>query len=93
MAANEVYMDPAQVRSISKGLAQISQVVKAVSAVLEIQMMILKTTAFMGVFGGFAAQAFLEKIKPEVDRFAAKLQELSEDVEQSVQKWEAAQQR
>lgn len=93
MAAQEVFMYPDQVRNISRGLKTVSTVLKGVSAMLEIQMMILKTTAFIGLVGGMAVERYLASLKPEIDRLADKCEELSEDVETSVKKWEDATQR
>lgn len=93
MSANEVYMDPAEVRKIARGLELVSTVLKGVSTALEIQMMILKTTAFVGLVGGLAVERFLASYKPKIDRLAQKTAELADDVEKSVQKWEAATQR
>lgn len=91
--AEEVYMEPDLVRAISKGFGNFASVLKVVSTVLEIQMMILKTTAFIGNVGGAAVERYLSVIKPRIDELAQKCEEISQDVEVSVKKWEEATQR
>jgi hypothetical protein len=43
----------------------------------------LKTTAFMGLVGGYAVATFLERIKPVVDQYAAKCNEMGNDLNAS----------
>lgn len=84
-------MEPAKVRAMGQGLQTISSVLKAVSTVLEIQMTILKTTAFIGLVGGLAVERYLANIKPRIDQLAKMTAELSQDAILSAADWEKAQ--
>lgn len=86
----EVYMAPDRVRMISRAFTGFSTILKAVNTTLEAQMMILKASAFCGLVGAAAVERHIAAIQPEVERLAAKCQELGEDVENSVKKWEQA---
>ena len=89
--ANQRHMEPAKVRAMGQGLQTISSVLKAVSTVLEIQMTILKTTAFIGLVGGLAVERYLANIKPRIDQLAKMTAELSQDAILSAADWEKAQ--
>ncbi len=91
-ASQERYMEPDKVRNISRGFGTAAAVLKVVSATLELQMMILRTTAFIGAVGGLAVERYLARIKPQIDMLAKKCDEMSQEIERSVRMWEAAQQ-
>ena len=90
---SEYFMDPDAVGKIASALDVISTVLKGVSAILEIQMQILKSTAFIGAVGGLAIERYLATLKPEIDKMADKCAELSTDAKASIAKWNAATQR
>jgi hypothetical protein len=87
------YMDPDKLRAVSQGLNGVSMVLKGVSAVLEVQMNILKFTAFIGLVGGAAVERYLAYLKPQIDEMAKKSQELSERLDKEIAQWVAAQQK
>jgi hypothetical protein len=89
--AKERHMDPAKVRAMGQTLETISSILKAVSTVLEVQMMILKTTAFIGLVGGLVVERYIAQIKPKVDELAKFTAELSQDAILSAADWEKAQ--
>ncbi len=89
--ANERHMEPAKVRAMGNTLQSISGVLKTVSTILEVQMTILKTTAFIGLVGGLAVERYLSIIKPRVDQLAKMTAELSQDAILSAADWEKAQ--
>jgi|JI102314DRNA_FD_contig_31_419188_length_1077_multi_2_in_0_out_0_1 ABC-type uncharacterized transport system permease subunit len=89
--ANERHMEPAKVRAIGQTLETISGILKAVSTVLEVQMTILKTTAFIGLVGGLVVERYLAMIKPKIDNLAKMTAELSQDAILSAADWEKAQ--
>ncbi|MCA0456857.1 MAG: hypothetical protein LCI00_22995 [Chloroflexi bacterium] len=89
--ANQRHMEPAKVRAMGNSFKQVSSVLKAVSTVLEIQMNILKTTAFIGLFGGLAVERYLAIIKPRVDQLAKMTAQLADDAILSAADWEKAQ--
>jgi hypothetical protein len=86
--ADQVYMDIPAVRTMAKNFGTISEVLEAVNKVLEGLLMILRTTAFIGLVGGFALMAFIELIKPYIKQMADKCQELMEDLNKSVDAYE-----
>ena len=86
--ADQVYMDIPAVRTMAKNFGTISEVLEAVNKVLEGLLMILRTTAFIGLVGGFALMAFIELIKPYIKQMADKCQELMEDLYKSVDAYE-----
>ncbi len=86
--AKEVYMDIPAVENMSNQLANISEVLAAVNMVLEGLSMILKTTAFIGMVGGYAVANFIDRIKPYIKEMSDKCEELSKDVKASVRAYE-----
>ena len=86
--ADEVYMDIPAVRNMAKSFGNIGEVLDAVSKVLEGLLMILRTTAFIGLVGGFALIGFIEMVKPHIEQMAEKCQELMEDLNKSVDAYE-----
>jgi len=90
--ATQRHLEPARVKTIGRGFANMAQVLKAISTVLEAQMRILQTTAFIGMVGGTAVERYIAVIKPRVDSLARLCTELSEDAIKSAEDWERAQQ-
>lgn len=84
----EVYMDVPAVRDMAKTFGTINEVLDAVNKVLEGLVMILKSTAFIGMVGGLAVAHFIEMIKPHIQEMAEKCQELNQDVSASVDAYE-----
>jgi hypothetical protein len=89
--ANERHMEPAKVRAMGQALETMSGILKVVSTVLEVQMTILKTTAFIGLVGGLVVERYLAMIKPKIDNLAKMTAELSQDALLSAADWEKAQ--
>ena len=85
---DEVYMDIPAVENIAKILGRVSDVLNAVNKVLEGLVLILKTTAFIGLVGGYAVIQFIESIKPYIKQMADKCEELDRDVRASVAAYE-----
>lgn len=85
---DEVYMDVPAVQNIAKAFGTISEVLETVSKVLEALILTLKTTAFIGLVGGYAVAHFMEMIKPHIDELAEKCAELNKDVDASVTAYE-----
>ncbi len=86
--ADEVYMEIPAVRSMAKTFGQIGEVLEAVAKVLEGLSMILKTTAFIGLVGGYALAAFIDFIRPHIEQMSKKCQELMQDLNKSVDAYE-----
>lgn len=85
---DEVYMDVPAVRAMAKNIGAVGEVLQTVSKVLEALMLILNTTAFIGLVGGAAVAHFIDVIKPHVDEMAAKCEELMNDVMASADAFE-----
>ncbi|HFD86912.1 MAG TPA: hypothetical protein ENJ35_04460 [Gammaproteobacteria bacterium] len=85
---NEVYMEVPAVRQMAKNFQTISEVLSTVNKVLEAMLMILKTTAFVGLVGGAAVAGYIEMIKPYVEQWIEKTAELSRDLNASVDAYE-----
>ncbi len=80
MTEQGVYMDVDAVQGMAERFQQISDVMKAVSKALEIAIMTLRVTAFVGLVGGAAVERYLSRIKPQVDKLAEKTGELHMDL-------------
>lgn len=85
---DEVFMIPAEVRNIAKMFKTISDVLKNVSKALKVLITMLRTAAMIGAIGAAAIAQFLDMIKPQVDRCAAKCAELNADLTASVAAFE-----
>jgi len=86
--ANEVHMDTEAVGRIGKTFGDLGEIVDAVNKVLEGLLMVLRTTAFVGMFGGWALQSYIEQVQPYVERLANQLKEIGKDVLGAVQAFE-----
>jgi hypothetical protein len=81
--SEEVYMDVPAVRGIARNFGQMEDVLRVASRSMETAIATLKTTAFMGLVGGYAVATFLDRIKPVVDQYAAKCDEMENDLNAS----------
>lgn len=70
MASPDVQMDIPVVEDMANKFKSTSDVLKGVSKALQIAIMILKMTAFVGLVGGLAVERFLSWLKPQVDEMA-----------------------
>lgn len=85
---DEVYMDIPAVRTMAKNIGTVGEVLNTVSKVLEALMLILNTTAFIGMVGGAAVAHYIDMIKPHIDQLAAKCEELMSDLGTAVDAFE-----
>ncbi len=81
---DEVYMDIPAVQNIARILGVVGGVLQDVNTVLEGLLTILRSTAFIGLVGGGALMAFIERVKPYIKEMADKCEELDRDVRVSV---------
>lgn len=88
MARTEVKMDVPAVKKMGKTFEEIGQVLNGISKVLQILLMTLRATAFVGMFGGWALQSYLEQLKPVIDRLAKQSLEIGKDLVVSAQAYE-----
>lgn len=82
--AEEVYMDVPQVERMASSFNTMSDILNAVANVLEAVSMTLKATAFVGLVGGYAVSAYLDRIRPRLTQAAQKMEELSGDINGAV---------
>jgi hypothetical protein len=82
--SQEVYMNVPAVQGIARNFGQMEQVLRAASRSMEVAITTLKTTAFVGLVGGYAVAHFLEQIKPTLDQYAAKCDEMNNDLNASI---------
>jgi hypothetical protein len=82
--SEEIYMDIPAVRGIARSFGQMEEVLRAASRAMETAITTLKTTAFVGLVGGYAVAAYLEQIQPVIDQYAARCNEMSNDLNASV---------
>jgi len=85
---NEVYMEVPAVRQMAKNFQTISEVLSTVNKVLEAMLMILKTTAFIGLVGGTAVAGYIEMIKPYIEQWVQQTAEIGRDLDASVTAYE-----
>lgn len=89
----QVRMEIPTVRGMAKRFATISDVLKNVSRTLQALLTVLKTTAFIGLVGGYAVAQYIETIKPFIDEMAKKTAEISKDLTASVNAYERGDQQ
>ncbi|NJN66784.1 MAG: hypothetical protein HC884_08740 [Chloroflexaceae bacterium] len=90
---DQVYMDVPAVRDMAKNFQTISEVLKAVDKALEAITAFLKATAFIGLVGGTAVIQFIEMLRPHIQDKADKCEELSQDLDASVDAFERGDQQ
>lgn len=81
-------MDVPAVRDMAKTFQTISEVLRAVDKALEAIVTFLKVTAFIGLVGGTVVIQFIEMIRPYIQNMADKCEELSTDLDASVDAFE-----
>jgi hypothetical protein len=82
--ADEVYMDIPRVEKMSKDFQTFGEVLDAVGKTLEALSIVLKATAWLSLGATAAAAAFVDRIKPNVQKAAAKMKELSGDIQSAI---------
>ncbi|MGD0613384.1 MAG: hypothetical protein ABSB41_17945 [Anaerolineales bacterium] len=90
--AQEVLMDIPQVQKMAQSFGTFGDVLQGVSKALEVAINILKVTAFIGLVGGAAVEAYLGMIKPRVDQLANKMHELQGDIQGAISNYETGDQ-
>ena len=84
---DEVYMDIPVVEKMADSFGNFAEILQAVSKAMEAAMMILRATAFVGLVGGAVVERWIGMMKPNVDKMAAKMDELSRDVDSAVRSY------
>ncbi len=80
-----LFMDTERVQEIADGFETAAEVLEGVSNALEIAMMTLRTTAFMGFVGGMAVERYISTIQPHVEEMAVFCEEIHTDLEKAIQ--------
>ena len=88
MAKTETMMNVPAVKKMGTTFGDIGGVLDGVSKVMQLLLTTLRATAFVGMFGGWALQSYLEQVKPVVDRLAKQTKELGRDLAFSAQAYE-----
>lgn len=78
--AQEVFMDIPAVENMGKRFKAFGDILENIAKILKATITILKATALFGLVGNYALAAYLERIEPKVRKMAAKMDELSGDV-------------
>jgi hypothetical protein len=84
MAQNVSQIDYEAVERSAKGFESVGETLAAVNTALEAAMMVLRTTAFMGLVGGTAVERYLANIQPKVAQLSRKCQETAEKLRQAI---------
>ncbi|MEJ2759501.1 MAG: hypothetical protein P8046_13555 [Anaerolineales bacterium] len=87
--AEEVYMDIPQVQQMSKSFDTFGDILETIAKAMEAISMTLKATAFVGLVGGYAVAAYIDRIKPRVKTASDKMHELSGDLNGAVRAYES----
>lgn len=87
MDTTKDYMDPDKVKKIAQTMETFANVLKVVIAILEVQITLMKTTAFIGNVGGLAIAQFLKSFKPRLEKMEKGFRELSAKTDNSVKLW------
>jgi hypothetical protein len=82
--ADEVYMDIPAVQKMGNDFKNFGEVLNAVAKALEAISFVLKATAWISFGSTAALSAFVDRIKPNVQRAANKMIELSGDIESAI---------
>jgi hypothetical protein len=78
--ADEVYMDIPRVEQMSKGFQKFGSVLEGVSKALLAISTALKAAAWISFGSTAALAAYIDRIRPNVDKAAKKMHELSGDI-------------
>src|ERR1043165_8233229 len=82
--ADEVFMDIPRVEQMSKSFQTFGSVLKGVGKALLAISIALKATAWLSLGATAAAAAFVDRIRPNVDKAGQKMHELSGDINSAI---------
>jgi type II secretory pathway component PulF len=78
--ADEVFMDIPRVEQMSKSFNTFGSILEGVSKALLAISIAMKATAWISFGATAAAAAYADRIRPNVDKAAQKMHELSDDI-------------
>jgi hypothetical protein len=82
--AEEVYMDIPRVEQMAKNFQTFGSVLEGVSKALLAISIAMKATAWISFGATAAAAAYADRIRPNVDKAATKMHELSGDITSAI---------
>lgn len=85
--ADEVYMDIPVIEKMVKDFKTFGDVLDGVAKTLEALSLMLKATAWLSLGATAAAATFIDRIKPNITKAAAKMKELSDDVSSAIRSY------
>lgn len=86
--AEEIFMDVTAVRGIARSFDTMGDVLQTASRAMQTAITVLKTTAFIGLVGGYAVAHYMEQVQPRVEETAQKCDELGQDLRASADAYE-----
>jgi uncharacterized protein YukE len=86
--AEEIFMDVPAVQNMARRFDQMNQVLTAANRAIQAAITVLKTTAFVGLVGGYAVAQYMEQIQPRIQETAEKCGELGQDLRSSAEAYE-----
>jgi len=84
MMADEVYMDIPRVEQMSKRFNSFGDILKGVAKTLQAISVAMSATAWLSMGATAAAAAFADRIRPNVEKAADKMHELSGDITSAI---------
>lgn len=86
--AEEVYMDIPQVQQMSQRFKNFGEVLSGISTAVGMIAKMLHATWWVSFGASEAVARYLDNIKPNIDKAAAKMEELSDDIADAVKAYE-----
>jgi hypothetical protein len=83
-------MDYERVNDIASGFDDAGNVLKVVDTALQALLVILRTTAFIGLVGGIAVERYIANIQPHIKNLAALCEEYGQKLRQAISNHQAA---
>ncbi len=80
MADAGIYMNVPAVETMSRRFHEFGDILASVNKALIAALTVLKATAFIGLVGGFAIEAYIQRIQPNVEKMSKKMIEISQDL-------------
>ena len=79
-----VQMDYEEVEQSAKGFENAGETLEMVNKVLDALLVLIRATAFIGLVGGAAMEAWIKRVQPEIVKASKMCFELTADLRQAV---------
>lgn len=86
--ADEIFMDVPAVKKMADKFGDMEDKLKQTSKTLQAAIQMLRASAFVGLVGNAAALSYLEQLKPQIDKYAEKCGEMTDDLKKSAEAYE-----